>query len=192
MKPFTFCWERLIKRLLLQSFLQKFKPSKFLILGRNNLHTFPGFFLKFDHNHRICYNICVPFWMSLAFFIFNFNTFLSLTGSLLTFVPFTSLLIFSFHVFLDISLGKLPIILKVLHLLSNKTFSPYISLTKDSQSGGLSISGLPIRVNPSRNPIGSYFLILFLWKFELRISGRIKVWDTIWRLQHWFFRVRLG
>ena len=30
-----------------------------------------------------------------------------------------------------------------------------ISLTKDSQSGGLSINGFPIRVNPSRNPMGS-------------------------------------
>ena len=135
--------------------MQKFKPSKFLILGRNNLDTLPCFFLKCDHNYRICYNICVPFCMSLALFMNNFNTFLSLTGSLLTFVPFTSLLIISFHVFLDISLGKLPIILKVLHLLTNKTCSPIISLTKDSQSGGLSISGFPIRVNPSRNPIGS-------------------------------------
>ena len=32
---------------------------------------------------------------------------------------------------------------------------PIISLTKDSKSGGLSISGFPIRVNPSKNPMGS-------------------------------------
>ena len=57
------------------------------------------------------------------FLMKNFNTFLSLAGSLLTFVPFTSLLIISFHVFLDFPLAKLPITLKVLHLISNKTFS---------------------------------------------------------------------
>ena len=141
--------------LLLQSFLQKFKPSKFLILERKDLHTLPCFFLKCDHNHRICYNICFPFCMGLTFLMNNFNTFLSLTGSLLTFVPFTSLLIISLHVFLDFPLAKLPIILKILHLLSNKTFSPIIRLTKDSQSGVLSISRFPIRVNTSHNPIGS-------------------------------------
>ena len=112
-----------MKGLILQSFLQKFKHSKFLILKRKDLHTLPCFFFKHHHNHRICYTICVPFCMILTFFMNNFNTFLSLTGSLLTFVPLTSLLIISFHVFLDFSLAKLRIILKVLHLLSDKTFS---------------------------------------------------------------------
>ena len=47
----------------------------------------------------------------------GFQIFLSLAMSLLTFLSFSSLLITSFHVFFGLPLEKLPLTLKVLHLL---------------------------------------------------------------------------
>ena len=112
-----------MKGLLSQSFLQKFKPSKVLFLERKGVHTLPCFSLKCDHNHRICYNICFPFCMGLKFsyeqfqhiFVFNW-----------VFAGFRSFHITSDYLipcFSRFSSGKLTIILKVLHLLSNKSFS---------------------------------------------------------------------
>ena len=122
-QAFYICWERLIKGLTLQLFLQKFKPSKFLILGRKDLLTLTRFFLSMIIIIVFVITSVFHFARIWHFLMKNFNTFLSLAGSLLTFVPFKSLLIISFHIFLYFPLAKLPITLKVLHFISNKTFS---------------------------------------------------------------------
>ena len=60
------------------------------------------------------------------FLMKDFQAFLSLAMTLLTFLSFRSLLITLFHVFLGHSLGKLPITLKFLHLL-DETHSSILS-----------------------------------------------------------------
>ena len=102
------------------------------------------------------------------FLVNDIQAFLSLARSMLTFLPFRSLLITSFHVFLGRPLGKLPLIFRVLHkpdhtfccflsrwqnhcsLLSHKhslmlfTFSPVVTSYAEIQSSGQTFIHLTI------------------------------------------------
>ena len=84
----------------------KFKPFKFLILGRKDLHTLPCFLLKCDHNHCICYNICFPFCMGLTF---SYEQFQHISVFNLVFADFRSFYITSDYLipcFFRFSSGK--------------------------------------------------------------------------------------